>query len=203
MTGTKNRELQEGLGFPPIDCKINEVKLRLYFNKLCGKMSLKLYCLNGTQGFSETPVFSTVFSTICNSVKVINLCLKLHLSQAEHELLKVTQNNLRYSTLSKKEEVYKICSKMRGLLQSNNLIRVYVLLYGTKMTVFEAEKQLSHSNIYQYVSNGENILLNSSVVSNKSFSSFREKGFITGKKLKKTMYGLNLRQLIKENFTFF
>ena len=106
MTGTKNRELQKGLDFPPTDCKINEVKLRLYFNKLCGTKS---YFLNGTQDFSETPVFST--KSVCNSVKFINLCLKLHLSQAEHELLKVTQNNLRYSTLSNKEEVYKICSK--------------------------------------------------------------------------------------------
>ena len=76
---------------------------------------------------------------------------------------------------------------MRGLLQSNNLIRVYVLLYGTKMIVFEAEKQLSRSSIYQDVSNGENILPNSSVVSNKNFSSFREKGFTTEKKLKKKL----------------
>ena len=91
---------------------------------------------------------------------------------------------------------------MAGLLQSNNLMRVYVLLYGTKMIVFEAEKQLSHSNIYQDVSNGKNILSNASVVSNKNFS-FREKGFTTEKKLKKTVYRLNLRQLIKENFTFF
>lgn len=92
---------------------------------------------------------------------------------------------------------------MAGLLHSNNLMRVYVLLYGTKMIVFEAEKQLSHSNIYQDVSNGKNILPNASVVSNKNFSSFREKSFTTEKKLKKTVYRLNLRQLIKENFTFF
>lgn len=92
---------------------------------------------------------------------------------------------------------------MAGLLHSNNLMRNYVLLYGTKMIVFEAEKQLSHSNIYQDVSNGKNILPNASVVSNKNFSSFREKGFTTEKKLKKTVYRLNLRQLIKENFTFF
>ena len=52
----------------------------------------------------------------------------------------------------------------------------------------EAKKQLSDKNVYQEVSNSENILSKLAEMSNKVFNSFKKRGYITEKQLKYFSY---------------
>ena len=52
----------------------------------------------------------------------------------------------------------------------------------------EAKKQLSDKNVYQEVSNSENILSKLAEMSNKVFNSFKKRGYIIEKQLKYFSY---------------
>ena len=63
-----------------------------------------------------------------------------------------------------------------------------IVIWGKNDYLMEAEKQLSHEDVYPEVSNRESILSNLAEMSNKMFSSLKKRGYITEKQLKYFFY---------------
>ena len=59
-----------------------------------------------------------------------------------------------------------------------------IVIWGRNDYLMEAEKQLSHKDVYPEVSNSESILSNLAEISNKMFISLKKRGDITEKQLK-------------------
>ena len=96
-----NKNVGEGLGYAPIQNKINEPELRQDFEEICRKMRLKWHFRNETTPeFSTTPAFN-----LKSTWKPFNgsPSLELFLIQVEKDLFEISKTTLGYSNFSKEE----------------------------------------------------------------------------------------------------
>ena len=130
-----------------------------------------------TQGFSETPAFSS--KSTWKSPKG-HSCLEIFLSYVEHELFKITKQDLWYSKIFKGEPraIRSLADNRSIVIKKLTTVRSCVAVWGRNVYVLEAEKKLSNPSVYRDVSNSEKILPKLSETSSKMFRSLRRKGFI-------------------------
>ena len=151
------------------------------------KNALKMVFWDETQEFSETPAFSS--KSTWKSPKG-HSCLELFLSHVEHELFKITKQDLWYSKIFKEESgaIRSLADDRSIVIKKLIKVRSCIAVWGRNVYVLEAEKQLSNPSVYRDVSNSEKILPKLSETSSKMFSSLRRKGFIIEKQLKHFTY---------------
>ena len=176
LTDTEIKVLEKGLNFAPIQKKLNELELRSDFNEFCGKMPLKWHFWDEPENVSEVLVFNTKYRW---QPPQDHPCLEIFLNQVENKLLELSKADIKYSNLSREE-----WNAIRSSPDDINIIikkadkGSCIVILGKNDYLMETEKHLSDKKVYQEVSNSENILSKSAEMSNKMFSSLKERDYI-------------------------
>ena len=157
---------KKGLGFAPIQKKINEPELKSDFNKFCRRMRLKWHFRQELENFSEVPVFNAKSKW---QPPQGHLWLEVFLSKIENESFELTQADIKYFNLWWEE-----WNAIGSLADDRNIIikkaekGSFIVIWGRSYYLMEAEKQRSDRKVYQEMSN-------------KMFSSLKNGGYITEK----------------------
>ena len=100
LRDTEIKVLEKGLDFAPIQRKINEPEQRRDFNECYSRMRLKWHFGDESQGFNETPVFTT--KSTWHPPKG-HACLEVFLSQVEKQIFEIPFSDLKYCNMSREE----------------------------------------------------------------------------------------------------
>ena len=164
-----------------IDTEINVLEKRSRFcsnsekNKRTRTKRMRLNChfRHESENFSEAPVFNPKSKS---QPPQGHLCLEVFLSQVENELFELPQADIKYFNLSREE-----WNAIGSLADDRNIIikkadkGSFIVIWGRNDYLKEAEKQLSDKKVYQEMSN-------------KMFSSLKNRVYITEKQLKYFSY---------------
>ena len=171
--------MEKDLDFAPIQKKLNESELRGDFNEFCKRMRLKWYFRNESQNLSKAPVF--ILKSRWQPPQG-HLCCEVFLSQVENELLELPNADIKYSNLSREDwNVIRSLADDRIIIIKKADKGSCIVIWGRNDYLMETEKQLSNKKVYQEVIV---ILSKLAKMSNKMFSSLKERGYITEKQLK-------------------
>ena len=171
--------MEKDLDFAPIQKKLNESELRGDFNEFCKRMRLKWYFRNESQNLSKAPVF--LLKSRWQPPQG-HLCCEVFLSQVENELLELPNADIKYSNLSREDwNVIRSLADDRIIIIKKADKGSRIVIWGRNDYLMETEKQLSNKKVYQEVIV---ILSKLAKMSNKMFSSLKERGYITEKQLK-------------------
>ena len=111
--------------------------------------------------------------------------LEIFLSKVERDLFDICKKQQTYSNFNSEE-----WKAMRSLADDRDLVTKKadkgscVVVWDQNDYLMEAEKQMSHKNIYKEVKFNEKLIWNLTETSNKIFRNLTNEGFITDKKLK-------------------
>ena len=153
--------MEKDLDFAPIQKKLNESELRGDFNEFCKRMRLKWYFRNESQNLSKAPVF--ILKSRWQPPQG-HLCCEVFLSQVENELLELPNADIKYSNLSREDwNVIRSLADDRIIIIKKADKGSCIVIWGRNVIV---------------------ILSKLAKMSNKMFSSLKERGYITEKQLK-------------------
>ena len=184
LTKTEIKVLGKGLDHKPIQKKkINEPELRKDFSEFCRVIRNKWYFWNEpTPQFSEVPCYKT--KSMWRPANG-HPALEIFLSKVERDLFDICKKQQTYSNFNSEE-----WKAMRSLADDRDLVTKKadkgscVVVWDQNDYLMEAEKQMSHKNIYKEVKFNEKLIWNLTETSNKIFRNLTNEGFITDKKLK-------------------
>ena len=160
--------------------KLNEPELGRSFKDFCCRRRVKWYFGDDpTPFFSEQPSCSPKSSC---SPPAGHWNLEIFLSQTEQELLRIPDENLAYSNLTKEDwQAIRSLADDRSIVIKNVDKGFCIVVWERDDYLSEAEKQLCDKAIYKDVSFNEKILGDLEGSSNKIFKSLERKGAISEK----------------------
>ena len=162
LSDAETKTLEKGLGFGPIQRKINEPErfkeLRKDFEEFCRRMRTKWHFRNGTTSdFSNITAFALKFAW---KPPEGHLNLEVFLSQVEPDLFKAIERPLGYSNFSKEEwDAIRSLDADRNILIKRADKRSCVVIWDRNDYIKEAEIQLSNQNVNKNVEFKDKILV--------------------------------------------
>ena len=173
LSEDKNKVLEKGSAFAPIQNKVNETELRKDFDEFCRRMRIKWDFSNElSENFSTIPAFRCKSSW---KSPTGNLNLEVFLINVKKEMFEDIGTSLRYSNLSIEE-----WKAMRSLANDRSIVikkadkDSAVVVWQRNDYIKEAEKQLGDKSVYQKVNIKESFLCELVNKSNFSFKKLKE-----------------------------
>ena len=184
---TEIKHLEKGLGYAPIQKKINEPELKSKLEECCRRMQTKWHFRNEpSEDFCEISSFRLKSSW---KPPKVNPNLEMLLNKVEQDLFKTIETLTRYSNLSSYE--WKAIISLAGdrsIVVKKNGKGSAVVVWDRVDYIKEAQKQLKDENIYKKVTFKDQNLSELVEKSNHFFKGLKTKGCITDKNLKYFAY---------------